>query len=498
MAVADILADVVQGAAGAAGNTTAQNEVGAWQAQRQQQRGDQLKFALAPLSQSLNADQTRLALYADPNDPSKPLAGKEKEYQETLDRMTGTIGQMRGILGQKPSEPNPVEAGAGTLLDKLHITNHLKNHVAQVRAQDAAKYESQNQQMAGQYATGAPPNELSQYRQQLEAAGLSAPDVEEAVRRKAGLIQKTNYKNIVGPNGEKATIDLNNQQIPPGWTLAGVTSTAQGVKPIRSGQVTIGFSVNGKPYFKNDLDKPDTPPEVKEAFGALSQGEQDLITQKEKERQEQYAEIEKRQRTSLNAAMQRTIYQFQNSLASKQAGIADGLLGKQQQQYYAAQDLQQKMQSLLPEAMAGNQQAMVAILADHIAMTTHQPGASMRPTKALFDEAASSQPWLDKITKHFSDQGILDGVVLSPEQIQNMVDLAPIVTAAEKNTLDQMQQSMGATANPTPAQLQGPTAKKNKAARNGSSEKIRVKLSDGRTGTIDASDFDPATMTKVQ
>ena len=79
-----------------------------------------------------------------------------------------------------------------------------------------------------------------------------------------------------------------------------------------------------------------------------------------------------------------------------------------------------------------------------------------------------------------------------------MVDLAPIVTAAEKNTLDQMQQSMGATANPTPAQLQGPTAKKNKAARNGSSEKIRVKLSDGRTGTIDASDFDPATMTKVQ
>jgi hypothetical protein len=498
LAFADIAADVVQGAAGAAGNTTAQNEVGAWQEQRQEQRGDQLKFALAPLSQALQADQTRLALYADPTDPSKPIAGKEKEYQETLDRMTGTIGQMRGILGQKPGGPNPVEAGVGDVLDKLHITNHLKNHVAQARQAAQDKFAGDNSTMAGQYATGAPPNELSQYREQLQAAGLSAPDIEEAVRRKAGLIQKTNYKNIVGPNNERATIDLNSQQIPAGWTLAGVTSTNQSVKPIRSGQVTVGFTYNGKPYFKNDVDKPDTPSEVKEAFGALSQGEQDLIAQREKDRHEQYAEMEKRQRISLNAAMQRTIYQFQNSLASKQAGIADGLVGKQEQQYFSARDLQQKMQSLLPDAMAGNQQAMVAILADHIAMTTHQPGASMRPTKALFDEAASSQPWLDKIDKHFSSDGILDGVVLSPEQIQNMVDLAPIVTAAEKNTLDQMQQDLGSTANPTPAQLQGPTTTKNKAAQRGSSGKIRVKLSDGRTGTIDASDFDPSTMTKVQ
>lgn len=442
------------------------------QRERSAQHADQIKFQMAPLSQALQADQTRLALYADPNDPSKPIAGKEKEYQQTIDRMTGTIGQMRGILGQKPGGPNPVEVGVGDVLDKLHITNHLKAHVAQTRQAAQDKFAGQNSTMAGQYATGAPPNELSQYRQQLEAAGLSAPDIEEAVRRKAGLIQKTNYKNIVGPNNERATIDLNSQQIPAGWTLAGVTSTNQSVKPIRSGQVTVGFTYNGKPYFKTDMDKPDTPPEVKEAFGALSQGEQDLIAQREKDRHEQYAEMEKRQRISLSAAMQRTIYQFQNSLASKQAGIADGLVGKQEQQYYAAQDLQQKMQSLLPDAMAGNQQAMVAILADHIAMTTHQPGASMRPTMTLFKEAADSQPWLQSYTKYLNSSGdgsleLLKGIVLSPEQIQNMVDLAPIVTAAEKNTLDQMQQDLGSTANPTPAQLQGPTTTKNRAAQKG-------------------------------
>ena len=429
--------------------------------------GDQTKFALAPLSQALQADQTRLALYADPNDPSKAVAGKEKEYQDTLDRMTGTIGQMRGVLGQKQPNPNPIEAAAGDALAKLHITNHLKNHVAQVRAQDAAKYQEQNQATAGQYAQGTPVNPYAQTEAQMRGAGFSDADVTEAKRRQAGLIQKGNYKNIRGPNGEMATIDVNSEQIPAGWVLAGTSTAAQGLKPITSSGVTVGTTFNGKPYFPKDANNPDTPAEVKSFFESFDEGQKAKIAQKEKDRQEQYAEMEKRQRISLSQAMQRTIYQFQNAMAGKQAGIADGLIGKQQQQYYGALDLQQKMQTIMPEALAGNQQAMVALLADHIAMTTHQPGAAMRPTKALFDEAASSQPWMQGVEKHFDSDGVLTGVVLSPEQIQNMVELAPIVTAAEKSTLDQMQQSMGTTANPVPAQLQGPTTTKNRAAQHG-------------------------------
>ena len=127
------------------------------QALQDQRWGDQTKFKLAPLSQALTADQTRLALYADPNDPSKAVAGKEKEYQQTLDNMTATIGQMRGILGEKQPGANPLEAAAGDVLSKLHITNHLKSHVAQVRAENAAKYEGQNKTMAGEYATAAMP-----------------------------------------------------------------------------------------------------------------------------------------------------------------------------------------------------------------------------------------------------------------------------------------------------------------------------------------------------
>ena len=426
------------------------------QSEQDQRWGDQTKFALAPLSQALQADQTRLALYANPDDPTKPVEGKEKEYQDTLDRMTQTIGQMRGVLGQKQPNPNPMEAAAGDALAKLHITNHLKNHVAQVRAQDAAKYQDQNKATAGQYAQGTPVNPYAKTEADMRGGGFSDTDITEAKRRQAGLIQKGNYKNIRGPNGEMATIDVNSEQIPAGWVLAGTSTASGGLKPIKSGALTVGVTANGKPYFAKDANNPDTPEEVKSFFAALDEGQKAQLAQKERDRQEQYAEMEKRQRISMQQAMQRTIYQFQNAMAGKQAGIADGLIGKQQQQYYAAQDLQQKMQTIMPEALAGNQQAMVALLADHIAMTTHQPGAAMRPTKALFDEAASSQPWMQGVEKHFDSDGVLTGVVLSPEQIQNMVELAPIVTAAEKSTLDQMQQSMGTTANPVPAQLQGP------------------------------------------
>ena len=78
----------------------------------------------------------------------------------------------------------------------------------------------------------------------------------------------------------------------------------------------------------------------------------------------------------------------------------------------------------------------------------------MRPTKALFDEAANSQPWLQSVTKRFSPDGVLIGITLSPEQIQNMVDLAPMLTQADQSALEQMQSQLGTTMNPTPAQLQ--------------------------------------------
>lgn len=220
MAWQDVAAKVVQGIAGAAGNTDAQNEVSQWQQQRQQQRQQQLQLQLTPLQEALRADQTRLALYANPDDPSKPLPGKEAEYNATHDRMANTIGQIRQLYGQKPQGANPIEAGMGNLLDKLHITNHLKNHVAAVRAANAAKYAGQNEAQASEYGAGALPFAMTPEGQQAAYARQTQEELQR-LRNEGGA---TSYKNFKLPDGKVVSIDTRHQTPPPGAVLVG-TST---------------------------------------------------------------------------------------------------------------------------------------------------------------------------------------------------------------------------------------------------------------------------------
>jgi hypothetical protein len=69
-----------------------------------------------------------------------------------------------------------------------------------------------------------------------------------------------------------------------------------------------------------------------------------------------------------------------------------------------------------------NQQAMLALLTDHIGMTLGlQKGA--RITKDILNEAAQSQPWLAAMKAKFDDNGYLSGVNLSPDQMKQMLDL---------------------------------------------------------------------------
>jgi len=111
--------------------------------QRQDQQKQQLQVRLAPLTQALQADQTRLAIYADPDNPMQATKGKEKEYEETMKRMEGTIGQMRTLMGAPP----PKEG----VLDHLHIRRDLASRIA--------KYNDQTKQTAQATAAGAMPFE---------------------------------------------------------------------------------------------------------------------------------------------------------------------------------------------------------------------------------------------------------------------------------------------------------------------------------------------------
>jgi hypothetical protein len=80
------------------------------------------------------------------------------------------------------------------------------------------------------------------------------------------------------------------------------------------------------------------------------------------------------------------------------------------------------MEQNAKDALAGNQQAMLSLVANHIGMTLGaQKGA--RINQAVWNEAIASSPWLQNVGKKFGSDGYLQGVTLSPQQIKQMLEL---------------------------------------------------------------------------
>ena len=100
-------------------------------------------------------------------------------------------------------------------------------------------------------------------------------------------------------------------------------------------------------------------------------------------------------------------------------------VAKAYETYNGAQERYAVMEDALPKAQAGNQQASLNLLANHIGMTMGlQKGA--RITQAIYEEAAQSSPLIARIEAHFDKDGYLTGVVLTPDQMTQMIDLAKV------------------------------------------------------------------------
>jgi hypothetical protein len=97
------------------------------------------------------------------------------------------------------------------------------------------------------------------------------------------------------------------------------------------------------------------------------------------------------------------------------------------------------MQENLKTAMAGDQQAMLSLLTNHIGMTLGlQKGA--RITRAILEEAQKSAPWLQALSAKFGPDGYLSGVTLTPQQMTSMVDLAKNRLAQDQRKYTAVQQ----------------------------------------------------------
>ncbi len=99
-----------------------------------------------------------------------------------------------------------------------------------------------------------------------------------------------------------------------------------------------------------------------------------------------------------------------------------GDLNKNLEDARAADTRFRVMTDAVPSAMHGDQQAMVNILTNHLGMTLGLQRCA-RITQAMYEEAAQSAPWLQRVGARFDNQGYLTGVTLTPEQIHQMVSL---------------------------------------------------------------------------
>lgn len=115
-----------------------------------------LKSKVAPLSQSLQADQVRLAAFTDPK-TGHALPDHEEDYERIMHNMQSTIGDMRGLLGDK--------APKAGVLDRLHIRRDLQNRVK--------TYQDETNRQAAGYANASLPYEMTPAGQ-AEAAKAKA------------------------------------------------------------------------------------------------------------------------------------------------------------------------------------------------------------------------------------------------------------------------------------------------------------------------------------
>lgn len=107
----------------------------------------------------------------------------------------------------------------------------------------------------------------------------------------------------------------------------------------------------------------------------------------------------------------------------------------------------------------GDSQAMINLLANHLGMTMGlQPGARMN--QAIINEAMKSGYLDERIEAHFGPDGYLTGVVLTPRQMSQMLDLARGRVKEDSRKVEEMETYFNVKGGmrPSPTGSQAPTS----------------------------------------
>jgi hypothetical protein len=276
------------------------------------------------------------------------------------------------------------------------------------------------EQAQGEFETGAIKDQSArllkdeEYRDKLTAEADPRYHVNEIKRFRDDL--KDAFPNMAPEDVEKAVL-----------TKAGVTpkGTGKEMQPDFKDGMLVGVKDPATNQYYTDPAK--MPPEAKAIY--------DSAKKVEKAHEDQQEAKENRQLTRQIEVQTRA---FQNALERSDYVAAKKEVTKAKSDYDAAIDRQTTMHKNLEAAKKGDQQAMLSLVANHIGMTLGaQKGA--RITRAVWDEATSSAPWMAKLEAKFDNRGYLSGVTLTPDQMRQMVDLADEKTGILKEHVDRVQ-----------------------------------------------------------
>lgn len=282
-----------------------------------------------------------------------------------------------------------------------------------------------------------PANPYSQKRQQMKDAGFTPDQIDKAMQISAGLEPKagpdtTKYQptltETTDADGKRHywRVPLEEGGKPEEVDFKGQTVSPKGAeaKPmeadIKDGvYMGVNDPANNKKYSRAQLDAGTAPKQALEIDADVKRGtaekekaQEAKESRAEARQRERDAELQSRMETSLQNSLKANDYKKANDIVNKAKGDAEG-----------ATDRARTMDLNLVAARRGDQQAMLSLVANHIGMTLGmQKGA--RITRAVWDEAMQSAPWLQRVEAKFDDRGFLSGVTLSPEQMESMVNLA--------------------------------------------------------------------------
>ena len=206
----------------------------------------------------------------------------------------------------------------------------------------------------------------------------------------------------------------------------GELATGKEPTPIFKGDALVGIKDprTNRTYTASDLET--APPWVRKQWTDITQ---QVAGEERRKETAKVADENRRFQQQLDLTEQR----FQTALKANDYKAARREVNKAKADYDTAIDRQQTMDKNLADIYDEmektgkvNQQAMLSLVANHIGMTLGaQKGA--RITRAVWEEAVQSSPWLARAQARFSGEGLnayLTGVVLTDDQMRYMVDLA--------------------------------------------------------------------------